>query len=478
MSIGTPALIGSGASTGSDGSLTFGVTAAVAAGSSVVIAVDLVRNASTGLGATDSKGNTYTVNVTKFGTSDLLGAILSAHNVAALTTSDTITVTYPNAFYEKRVQAYSVTGLAASSTLDKTASNNANSSAWSSGSTGTLSQADEIAFAFGVLGTTAASNPDAGWTELFDFSNTSLNRLVFQYQIVSATTALNGGGSFAGGSVPWAGMIATYKAAAPASDTATMGVATGSGISPTASIAAAQGVATGSGITASSAASAPQGVATGTGITPSSSTAEATTPGLAVGSGVAPVGSTAAPVTSGTATGAGAGPSASTVESVTPGVATGSGIAPTSTSSNAAATPGVAVGAGISPTAGTTAPLTSGSASGSGISPGASALAGYGTATGAGTAPSASAAVTPGSAVGQGIGPAASTTVLPGLAVGQGVTAGSLTVITVTPGLAVGAGIAPMALRQAVRYRLTSGARTSDSTLEPSTRPGHTLEVT
>lgn len=212
MAIGIPSLIGSTSDMGSSATKTIAVGTAIPAGESIVVFADLVLNTVSGLSVSDSKGNVYTASVSKIGPSDLTGIILSSHNIIALTTSDVITINFNTSFfYEKRVWAYSISGLAPAA-LDKSASNNAGGSPWSSGSTGALTQADEIAVTLAILGTIAANSPSAGWIELVDFQNSSGNRIVIQYQIVSAITALNGGGTY-GDSVNWAAMIATYKGA-------------------------------------------------------------------------------------------------------------------------------------------------------------------------------------------------------------------------------------------------------------------------
>lgn len=98
-----------------------------------------------------------------------------------------------------------VSGLATSSVLDKTNSGGASSASWSSGSSGTLSQASEF-----VLATVAADSPSspAGWTNNSD----SGGGWITGYQIVSATTALTYSGTATSGD--WAAGIATFKGAA------------------------------------------------------------------------------------------------------------------------------------------------------------------------------------------------------------------------------------------------------------------------
>ncbi len=97
--------------------------AGVASGDSVILACAV--NTSSPLGtfsATDSKGNTYTLDATHTtGIFQTRTAILSAHNITALVNGDTITVTFPTAnggYLERAIVAAEFDGLTG---VDKTA---------------------------------------------------------------------------------------------------------------------------------------------------------------------------------------------------------------------------------------------------------------------------------------------------------------------------------------------------------------------
>lgn len=215
MAIGTPVTLGT-ATNGVGSTTTLTTTAAVAAGD-LIIAVIYVPDATQSLSTvTDTAGNTYVIDVSKRHTTDTARyiAIASCLNAIAMAAGGTITWTTTGSVSGiKGVTAATVSGVAASSALDKTSTNDGSSTTWSTGSSGTLSQADEIAFGLAFSLQSATSNtPDAGWTELADFSPQSGRRLVLEHQVVSATTALNAGGTV--GNAVWVGALATYKAAA------------------------------------------------------------------------------------------------------------------------------------------------------------------------------------------------------------------------------------------------------------------------
>lgn len=98
-------------------------------------------------------------------------------------------------------------GLATSLVVDKTnGQSSAATSSYSSGSTGTLSQASEL-----IIGANmgqSPTGPSSPWTNL-----AVVNGLLTGYQVVSATTAQTYSGIQGG--VDWACVIATFKAAAP-----------------------------------------------------------------------------------------------------------------------------------------------------------------------------------------------------------------------------------------------------------------------
>lgn len=116
-------------------------------------------------------------------------------------------------------------GLALTSPVDKApAGSNGGASSWSSGSTGTLSQANELAIGVVYYQTSGSlTTPGSPWTELAQVGATNL--LGVGYQVVSATTALTYSGTGTGGG-SYGTCILTLKVAAT---TPVSGSDTGSG---------------------------------------------------------------------------------------------------------------------------------------------------------------------------------------------------------------------------------------------------------
>lgn len=140
-------------------------------------------------------------------------------NIAGSQTS--VAISYLGSNTDIAAAAIEVAGLNAAGSLDNTwhAQDNdfTTSSSWSSGSTGTLNQASEIAFGVSVLQGTSCSitGPSSPW------SNTTLSisttfKVIFGNNIVSANTALSyAGTSSASGTGNGSSLIATFKAAQP-----------------------------------------------------------------------------------------------------------------------------------------------------------------------------------------------------------------------------------------------------------------------
>lgn len=210
MAIGTPASLGfaQSAIAGTTVVLT-GVT--VAAGDAIIVACHVGSATVTITGVTDSAGNTYTKDVELLPATSQHLYIWSCPNAAALS-SGTITATIStNSSAQRAIHAISVSGLATSAIKDKTSTNEATSSTWTSGSTGTLTQSSELGVALAYSNASTANTPDAGWTETQDTQISTNRRFICEYQIVAATTALNAGGTV--GNAGWGAVIATYLAA-------------------------------------------------------------------------------------------------------------------------------------------------------------------------------------------------------------------------------------------------------------------------
>jgi len=133
--------------------------AGVGAGASIILTVGLPSNALVGaVSATDTAGNTYTVDADVTNPSQTRIVVLSAHKVDALASGNTITVTHPST-NRRNLVAAEYSGLAAPSNVDQTSSNTGtmnSSNAPTSGLTATTTQADQLLIgAFGVAGSLA-----------------------------------------------------------------------------------------------------------------------------------------------------------------------------------------------------------------------------------------------------------------------------------------------------------------------------------
>lgn len=212
MAIGTPVHLGYALSGVSDNKVTLTTGAAVAAGDSILVAVNMGSSTTTITSVTDSVGNTYTKDIDRLSASSLQHIyIWSCHGATALPSGGTITANASGSnTSRKSIDASTVSGLLTSSTLDATAGNDSTGTAWTSGSTGTLAQAAEFAFATCYSNSATANTPDAGWSELQDVQESTNRRFIVEYQTVSATAALNAGGTI--GNNFWVAVIATYKA--------------------------------------------------------------------------------------------------------------------------------------------------------------------------------------------------------------------------------------------------------------------------
>src|SRR5438445_13879570 len=152
------AVIGFVKNIGTNSSATTGTTiavtvpaAGVATGDSVILTLAMA-DASGGVTATDSKGNTYSLVADITNASNVRTVILAAHNVTALVSGDTITVTHPSASL-RALSANEFSGLSPTSALDQTHTAFGSSTAPSSGATAGTSEAAELLLgAMGVAG--------------------------------------------------------------------------------------------------------------------------------------------------------------------------------------------------------------------------------------------------------------------------------------------------------------------------------------
>lgn len=217
--LGTPVSLGTG-NTAATVSASVVITTLVdaPAGSTIYVASGVMTGAGTPATIVDSALNTYTLSGTcstlnsqrMCGWYTVLGSQLNAGSL--------ITITWSTATGEKFAAAASVTGTAPSSVVDQhaTASNTARPVTVT---TGTLSQANEIAFAFlqvvnpVVTFTESTSN---AFTSISNVAGTGGRKAWFSYRITSATTAVTWAPTISADQT-WTALLDTLKEASSGS---------------------------------------------------------------------------------------------------------------------------------------------------------------------------------------------------------------------------------------------------------------------
>lgn len=174
---------------------------------------------------TDTVSNSYVIDrdvVNGSGTSGVRTVILSAHNVTALASGNTITCTHPSVA-ARALGASEFTGLAVSGTKDQAAGASGQSTAPSSGSTPTTTQAVELLIgSIGVEGPSGDTfSAGASYLTIGRGGSTGGNAATNitinpEYRIVTAAGAYPATGTL-GNSRKWAAGIVTYKAKPPPS---------------------------------------------------------------------------------------------------------------------------------------------------------------------------------------------------------------------------------------------------------------------
>ena len=190
--------------------------AGVAAGHSIIISIYAGSNTVT-FACSDTKGNAYSQNVAAGGGGAPKSAIVSAHNVTALASGDTITCTFPNTGTTSGMSVNEFSGLSAAP-LDKTATGGGTNTSVNSGLTPATTQANELVFGFvhapSFTPATSGSIPletyaSAPNSDAYHFAG-QFGSIWPVYRIVSTTRQyqMNGTGGGTGG---WRAMTATFK---------------------------------------------------------------------------------------------------------------------------------------------------------------------------------------------------------------------------------------------------------------------------
>jgi len=207
--------IGTASSKTSGTTLSVAVPAAgVAAGNSIIVtfAMDV---ASGNVSCSDTANNTYSVDVDVTNAGNVRTVILSAHNVFALSSGNTIWITHPSVT-ARAMSVAEFSGLAVELTKDQTKSATGTGTSPSSGATSTTIYPSELLIgAIGVEGPIEDSfTPGASWTALNRAgtsgnpaaSNITINS---EYRIVPAHGTYQADGTIT--SRDWAAAIATYR---------------------------------------------------------------------------------------------------------------------------------------------------------------------------------------------------------------------------------------------------------------------------
>jgi hypothetical protein len=192
----------------------------VAAGNRVLLRLGLRRGTNGTISATDSKGNSYSINgdASNSGNDERI-VVLSAHVTTALVAGDTIMVTYPSGVYSSGLVADVLSNVASSNPVDAVgnASGNSNSPSVTSGTT--TNQYDFLVGALATQNNLTATTP-SGWTGLTDqavgggsgcqngSNGNSMN--VGDYRAVSATGAFTYNPTL-NSSVIWAATVVAFK---------------------------------------------------------------------------------------------------------------------------------------------------------------------------------------------------------------------------------------------------------------------------
>ena len=201
----------------STGSSSHAITVATGSTAGDAIVVSASSNSGNINSCADSKGNKYVLGQSQSGVAlavSIFVATTAADGVSptvALTTSDTITVTFANSAAAQCVIARGCSGVSLVNPVDVNIGAAATSAAPSSGSTGTLAQASEWAVA--ALADSNGGGSPTSWTGGFTARSTqhtgSTEWLTVADQTVAATTALTAGATIV--SAQWCMALVTLQ---------------------------------------------------------------------------------------------------------------------------------------------------------------------------------------------------------------------------------------------------------------------------
>src|SRR5262245_35312887 len=215
--ITAPVSIGTAINNPSSTTLAANVTAAVPVGNTIIVAASTRTTAASVSGVADNRSNVYTQDVNIVNGSLVRTHVFSAPVTTALSSGDTITVTFSVAATVKAASALSVAGLVSVNPLDRTATGTGSTGASGTATTGstlTTSQADELLIGAVALDKqaitgTAGTNYTLVGGVAGGGGGTPLS-LIPEYRIVSATGAFIANWSGLGNNNNYAAGLATY----------------------------------------------------------------------------------------------------------------------------------------------------------------------------------------------------------------------------------------------------------------------------
>ena len=204
-----PYLICEGNEASGTTTLVLNVATPTSAGDVVYVAANTASTGQTITGVADSKGNTYAAinsDLTEVDTYQFE----TTNSTTALTTSDTITITYSGTGGAKAAVCVGLPGVTSGHDVAPTTVNGASATS-SSIASGTLGQANEVIMA--VVSTGAqASGPSwgSGWTSVGTARQASNPWLTVAYQVVSSTSSVNATASWSA-SVKFCTLLSSWK---------------------------------------------------------------------------------------------------------------------------------------------------------------------------------------------------------------------------------------------------------------------------
>ena len=204
-----PYLICEGSEALGTNTLVLNVATPTSAGDVVFVAADTSSTGQTVTGITDSKGNTYVVINSDLTETDTY-QFETTGTTAALSGTDTITITYSGTAGAKAGICVGIPGVTSGHDVAPTTVNSAGATS-SSIASGTLGQANEVVVAVLTTGTQAAAPTwGSGWTQVGVARQASNPWMTVAFQVVSSTSSVNATASW-GTSVKFCTLLSSWK---------------------------------------------------------------------------------------------------------------------------------------------------------------------------------------------------------------------------------------------------------------------------